>query len=267
MATQPQRVRSTDGTSIAFEVTGAGPTLVLVHGSVCDRTYWAPVVPALARQFTVVTVDRRGHGASGDAEGYTIEREFDDIASVVDSFASPVALLGHSYGAICTLEAALRTRNLRSLLLYEPPIGTGDAPERFIVELEELVARGDREQAVTLFMGEMVGLPPDVLAELRGDAAAWQPMVDTVHTLPREIRSAAAFAFDADRYKTLGVPTVLLCGSESPPVLRIGVALVQEAVDGAHRIEMQGVDHEAVTTGPAVLVESIEEALAATETA
>jgi pimeloyl-ACP methyl ester carboxylesterase len=62
-------VRSTDGTTITYEEVGAGPPLVLVHGSVSDRTYWAPVVPALAERCTVVSIDRRGCGDSGDAPG------------------------------------------------------------------------------------------------------------------------------------------------------------------------------------------------------
>ena len=56
---------------------------VLVPGSVCDRTYWSPVLPALVQHFTVISPDRRGRGGSGDAEPYAIEREFDDIAAVV----------------------------------------------------------------------------------------------------------------------------------------------------------------------------------------
>jgi pimeloyl-ACP methyl ester carboxylesterase len=39
---------------------------VLIHGSISDRTYWTPVIPPLAERFTVITVDRRGRGGSGD---------------------------------------------------------------------------------------------------------------------------------------------------------------------------------------------------------
>ena len=216
-------IRSTDGTPIAYEEVGSGPPLVLVHGGVCDRTYWAPVVPALAQHFTVFTVDRRGRGASGDVAPYAIEREYDDIAAVVDAIGEPVHLLGHSYAGICALEAALRTPNLRTLTLYEPPFGmNGAIAEEFAVELEALVAAGDRDAAVALMMSEVVGLPPDVLAELRADTAAWQPMVDSVHTMPREARSVMACVFDARRYSAIDVPTVLLTGTLTPPELLRG---------------------------------------------
>ena len=75
-----------------------------------------------------------------------MEREFDDVAAVVDSLGEPVHLLGHSYGALCALEAALRTRAVRSLTLYEPGIevaGEEIYPPATIDRLEALLAVGD----------------------------------------------------------------------------------------------------------------------------
>lgn len=248
--------RSSDGTTIAYEEAGVGPPLVLVHGGVSDRTYWAPVLPALVELFTVVCMDRRGRGASGDASAYDIEREFDDVAAVVDEFDEPVHLVGHSFGGVCALEAALRTHNLQTLTLYEPPLGfdgPDGIPAAFIGQLDALLADGARDAAVELMMGELVGMPADTLATLRADDAAWRPMVDSVHTLPRELRSVAGFAFQPDRYRGIATPTTLLRGSESPPELHLGVELVSNAVAASRIVTMPGVDHEAVTTGPDVL--------------
>ena len=72
-------------------------------------------------------MDRRGFGASGDGAGYSIERDFDDVAAVVDAVAArtggPVALWGHSYGANCAMGGAARTANVGHLVLYEPSLG------------------------------------------------------------------------------------------------------------------------------------------------
>jgi pimeloyl-ACP methyl ester carboxylesterase len=190
-------VHSADGTMIAYEEVGAGPRLVLVHGSMCDRTYWAPVVPALKEHLTVVSVDRRGRGGSGETAPYAIAREVEDVVAVAEAFAEPVHLLGHSYGGILALEAAVRTDNLRTLSLFEPTIGQQE-PTQLLAQLDALLAEGDRETATALFMRE-VGLPDDALAELRTIPEAWQPMVDCAHTIPREVRFGAAFSFDAAR--------------------------------------------------------------------
>src|SRR5689334_8539504 len=99
-------VKSKDGTPIAVAKSGHGPPLVLVHGTTADHTRWKPILPKLEEKFTVYAIDRRGRGGSGDSANYAFEIEFDDVAAVVDSIGEPVFLLGHSYGAICSLEAS-----------------------------------------------------------------------------------------------------------------------------------------------------------------
>src|SRR5258706_7310361 len=92
-------IASTDGTNIAHWRTGVGVPLLLVHGTTADHTRWTSVLPDLENEFTVYTVDRRGRGESGDTTPYAIEREIEDIASVIGSIEGPVNILGHSYGA------------------------------------------------------------------------------------------------------------------------------------------------------------------------
>src|ERR1700720_3937693 len=74
-------VRSRDGTLIAVECAGAGPSLVIVHGGTGDRTRWTPLFPLFASRFTVSAMDRRGHGASGDSPNYSLQREVEDVAA------------------------------------------------------------------------------------------------------------------------------------------------------------------------------------------
>ena len=113
-------VTSKDGTPLAYWRCGEGPPLVLVHGTAADHSRWGPVLPAFEERFTVYAVDRRGRGGSGDSDEYAVEREFEDVAAVVDSLGEPVNLLGHSYGALCALEAALLTRNVRQARALRP---------------------------------------------------------------------------------------------------------------------------------------------------
>src|SRR5215470_12040530 len=66
------KVRSNDGTALAVECTGAGPTLLIVHGGTGDRTRWMPLFPLLAPHFTVCAMDRRGHGESEAGSDYSL---------------------------------------------------------------------------------------------------------------------------------------------------------------------------------------------------
>lgn len=68
---------SRDGTNIAYDRIGQGPTLILVAGAFSYRKFPGQVQLAkeLSDQFTVYNYDRRGRGDSGDGERYAIERD------------------------------------------------------------------------------------------------------------------------------------------------------------------------------------------------
>ena len=170
-----EKVVSKDRTPIAFWRSGQGPPLVLVHGTAADHTRWKPVLPTLEEHFTIYAIDRRGRGGSDDSREYAIEREFEDVASVVDAIREPVNLLGHSYGALCSLEAALLTSNVRKLVLYEPPIraGVDFYPPGTINQLKALLDAGDRGAVVTTFMSEIAKMRPADLRLLQSNAA-WE---------------------------------------------------------------------------------------------
>lgn len=141
-----QTVASRDGTRIAFWQSGGGPPLLLVHGATADHTTtWRFVLQEFERRFTVYAMDRRGRGGSGDSAEYNLRREAEDIVAVIDSIGEPVNMLGHSYGGLCAIEAALLTTNLRRLILYEgvPLRGTDGYKPGVIDRLEAMLRGGD----------------------------------------------------------------------------------------------------------------------------
>ncbi|MDF2975894.1 MAG: alpha/beta hydrolase [Actinomycetospora sp.] len=246
-----ERVTSADGTPIAVWRSGDGPPLVLVHGTVADHSRWDPVLPAFEQRHTVHAVDRRGRGASSDAEDYAIEREFEDLAAVVDALGEPVILVGHSYGALCGLEAALISGGFRALVLYEPSIEVAGAevysPE-VIERLEALLRAGDRDGVVETVALRVAGARSEVVAALRS-RPVWRARVAAAHTVPRELRASKAYRFDPERFRDLAVPTLLLTGSESAPGYRRAVEAVDAALPDSRIVEMPGQGHGAVDTG------------------
>ena len=240
-----ESVTSKDGTPIAYWRSGDGPPLVAVHGAPADHSRWTPVLPASEQHFTVCAVDRRGRGGSGDSDDYTVEREFEDIAAVVDSIGKPANLLGHSFGALCALEAAPRTRNVRKLVLYEPPMDVTSEqinPPGVVDRLEALLEAGDRDGVVATMLREVAGVPPEAVEYMRS-VPAWQARVAAAHTIPRELRAQEAYRFDPERFGDLEVPTLLLIGGESPETFEEAEKAVAEALLDSRIVVMPGQGH------------------------
>ena len=111
-----QHATSADGTPIGYRLTGNGEPLLFVHGVATTGADWLFVRPHLRERFTVVTMDRRGRGSSGDAAGYSMDREAEDVLAVLEAVDCRL-LAGHSYGALCSILAAQRTDRLERLVL------------------------------------------------------------------------------------------------------------------------------------------------------
>lgn len=258
-----ETVTSADGTPIAYERTGRGPPLVLVNGVAGDHTRWEmfDVRPALAEHHTIYAMDRRGRGGSGDGPEYTLEREFEDVAGIVDSIDGPANLLGHSHGALCVLGGALLTDNVRSLILYEPSvpweiIGPHIFDEAVVAEMEALLDEGENEQALVRFYQQVLGFPSEELEALRS-APSWQGRVDSAYTIPRELRAPMDAAFDLDRVSGLTIPTRILVGGESPEFAKVAMRELHETLPNSRIAVLEGQGHFAMDTAPKLFVEEV----------
>jgi pimeloyl-ACP methyl ester carboxylesterase len=252
-------VISNDGTRIAYYRGGAGSSLVLVHGTGAASTRWTPLFPALEEHFSVVAVDRRGRGESGDGNTYAIQREFEDVAAVVDAMGEPAHVLGHSLGGLCALEAGLLTRNIRKLVLYEPPIplpGVPVYPEGVIDRLQALLDAGDREGVLTTFIHEVVGMPPHEFARFRS-SPAWPARLAAAHTLPRELRAQERYRFDAPRFRDLHTPTLLMLGGDSSHFFKAAIEAVDTALPNSRIAVMPGQRHIAMDTAPDLFLHEV----------
>jgi pimeloyl-ACP methyl ester carboxylesterase len=241
-------VVSADGTTIACWQSGDGPPLVLVHGTAADHTRWAPVLAELEQRFTVLAVDRRGRGSSGDAPAYAAEREFEDVVAIVDRAGAGTNLLGHSYGAMCALEAALLTGNVGRLVLYEPSLGKVAAPPEVVSTLEALLESDRRDELLAYFMGEVAGVSSEQIEMMRA-LPAWQARLAVVQTIPRELRADRDYAFDAARLRELRVPTLLLQGEHSPAPFAEAATMVDSVLPDSRVVVMPGQGHVAMDTG------------------
>jgi pimeloyl-ACP methyl ester carboxylesterase len=246
------KVVSNDGTLIAYALSGAGPPLVLIHGTTADHTRWAPVLPPLEQRFAVYALDRRGRGGSGDTEPYALQREVEDVAAVIGSIGGPVDVLAHSFGAICALEAALLTPNIRKLILYEPPLPGPKAsiPPETRARMRAYLASGDNDNAIATFLLEVAQVPPDEVALMRS-LPSWEGRVAAAHTILRELESIEALPqFDAKRFEKLKTPTLLLLGGASPAGYDQSIKLIHAILSNSRIVVLPGQRHQAMNTAP-----------------
>ena len=249
-------VTSKDGTRIAAECAGAGPSLVIVHGGTGDRSRWRPLFPLLASRFNVCAMDRRGHGQSQSGSNYSLQKEFEDVVAVVNSRPGPVFVLGHSYGAVCALEAAFLTKKIAKLILYEPPLQ--DLDHTAIADrMEKMIRAGNREQALTVFLQEIVMVSPAEIAAMKA-RASWSGRVAGIDTQIREIRALSRYRFDAKRISTLKVPTLLLTGSKTAsPQLKKAISGLIDALPNRRIVVFDGQEHNAMDNVPQEFADTV----------
>src|SRR3954467_14185244 len=181
-----EKVKSEDGTEIAYDRLGDGPALVLVGAAWNDRMSAAPLAQLLASDFSVYTYDRRGRGDSGDTQPYAVEREIEDLTAVIEEAGGSAYAFGVSSGAALALEATAGGAPITKLAMYEPPYIVDDTrppvPDDYVEHLEELVAAGRRREVGGYFMTKAVGMPSRMVEQMLESpmAEAMEPVAHTV---------------------------------------------------------------------------------------
>lgn len=248
-AVSMDKVKSADGTSIAFERLGSGPTLVLVGGAFCDRTARVsglPLARELQGKLSVVAYDRRGRGDSGATAPYAVAREVEDLAAVLAATDAKL-VYGHSSGALLALETALAGVPMQRLALYEPPLVLPGKREPMPLDLpEQLVAlteRGDRTAAAELFLMRGVGLPAAAVEQIRRQPA-WVGFESQADTVSHDARLTQNPESILARAAALRVPTALFDGGKSRPWMREGVAQLAAAIAGVKRVTLPEQAHD-----------------------
>jgi pimeloyl-ACP methyl ester carboxylesterase len=249
-----------DGVRIACEISGAGPTLVCVHGAGSARWGFDLLRPMLEPRFTVVAVDRRGRGDSGDGEVYRLANEFDDLAAVVrglqEERGGPVHLFGHSYGGLVAANAAPLIHGLETLMLYEPPMGGVLAPGQ-VGRWRELVEEGRREQMVEEFLHDIGGYTPAEIEALK-QTPAWAGRLAVAPTVPRELEAELGYRLDRAALGRLTLPSLLLVGSRSPDWALRSTDAYAAALNGVSVRRLEGQGHGALAAEPQLVAVEID---------
>ena len=259
------KITSRDGTTIAFDVQGAGPALILVDGALTTRrSQWRPeLVALLAPHFTVYGYDRRGRGESTDTKPYAVEREIDDIDELIGYAGGRAFLHGQSSGGCLALLTAreLGPGRVAGVASYEAPWNDDPTVQpawsEYLRGLDKALANGRRGDAVALFM-RFVGNPPEQVDAMR-DSPYWPSLEALAPTLAYDHAGIMSPIIAVPRQKLAQVtaPAVAICGGQSPAYMCATARTISETVrHGAWRT-IAGQRHavEASAIAP-VLIES-----------
>ena len=245
-----RQINSPGGVSIVCEVTGQGPALVLVHGAGSARWGFDLLRPLLERSFTVMAVDRRGRGDSGDGEGlYSIGQEFADVAAVVTEAGHGAMLFGHSYGGLVAAGAAVLLPGLEKLVLYEPPMGGVLTGEAWIERYERQLEAGERSAAVRAFLRDVGGYSEAEIEQME-DTPAWAKRLAVAPTVPRELRAERALVLESLGLGALAARCLMFVGSKSPAWAKRSTDAYAAALADVRVHRLEGHGHGGTVSAP-----------------
>ena len=210
------RVTSKDGTSIAYDRIGSGPAVILTGGF--DRSENGPLAQELAAHFTVYNYDQRGRGDSGDTLPYAVQREIEDLQTLIVEAGGSAHLYGISAGGALALEAAAAGIAIDKLAVYEVPYGFAGDPYQwrvYVDTLEALLAKGRRGDAFALFMQTAGTSEEDIVAARK--SPVWTSLEALAHTLVYGAACLGDGRPPTVRLAKITQPTLVLTGTKLDP--------------------------------------------------
>ncbi|GGW19707.1 alpha/beta hydrolase [Streptomyces capoamus] len=235
-----KKTTSRDGTSLAYHVTGQGPTVILVSGAMSTGGTLLPLAERLAERCTAVVYDRRGRGESGDTPPYAVDREVEDLAALLEAVGGDAALFGVSSGGALVLRAVADGLPVRRAAVYEVPYAdhlAGGAEQEAVYkeQLNTALAEGRRGDAVELFL-RLTGLGEEMIQRAR-QSPMWAGMEAVAPSLAHDDAVMGDGLLPRERLAAVRVPVLAVAGGASPEWMHRASQAVAEAVpQGRYRL-------------------------------
>jgi 3-oxoadipate enol-lactonase len=255
----PELVR--DGASIYYEVTGAGPAIVLGHSLLADVEMWRGVAPRLAERYRVINVEVRGHRRSTAPAPFTLEDLAGDWLAILDAERIDRAMLvGLSMGGMTAMRLALRApeRVAGMVLLDSNADPEGRVKRARYAVMEAIYARFGAiklmEGAIAKIMLGRTSLArhPELVTWLRDTVARHDR-----RQLPHALRAVNGRGPIRDRLSAIATPTYVLVGDEDVATPPDRSEAVVAAIRGARLERIPGAGHLSALEQPEVVATRI----------
>lgn len=256
-----------------FREAGAGPGVVCTHSNASNSSQWRALMDLLAPQFHVFAPDSYDAGKSPPWPSDRVISLRDEVAliePVLTRAGSPLALVGHSYGAAIALIAALANPGrVRAMALYEPtlfslldaetpPPNEADGIRQTVLNAGMALDAGNQDAAAEQFIDYWMGggawknMPeqrkPPIAASVR-NVRRW------AHALLTEPTPLAAF-------RELNVPILYMVGKRSTPSAHGVARLLTHELPQVELVEFETLGHMGPVTDPEVVNDVIARFLA-----
>ena len=238
-----------------YEESGSGEPLVLIRGLGSDLQAWAPSVPALAKQFRVITYDNRGAGRSGAPDKpYTIEGMAEDLAALLDELRiAKASVVGYSMGGMVAQEFAIKYPNKLEKLVLLGTTSALDGYSRTVIQNFINVRRSNmsrdqivREQTPYVYSVELLNDPARFERAIQATVA--NPYTQQDHAFIRQAQ--AILSFDATaRASTIKAPTLIVANSEDLLIPPRNSEKLGKLIAGSKVVTLEG-GHAGVTENP-----------------
>jgi pimeloyl-ACP methyl ester carboxylesterase len=255
MTGETQTTTSADTTTIAYQSYGEGPAIVVVGGATNRKEDWVELVQALGGDgFTGVTYDRRGRGDSGDTSPYAVEREIEDLASVITAVAGPdgtAGVHGVSSGGALANRAAAAGVPIRTLSTFEAPYrleSAPPAPSDYVEHLQELYDADRAGDMFAYFLTAAIGQPQEAVDQMR-QAPFWDSMAAIGRTILYDglCLGGSRMQLPTELLGSITIPMVCFGSTGSPDWLRAAAEAAAGAAPDARYVVLEGEFHSAPT--------------------
>jgi pimeloyl-ACP methyl ester carboxylesterase len=230
-------------------------TAIALHCSGASRRQWKSLGEALMPEVRVIAPDLAGYGdnpPAGATDTTSLAVEAEPVVELIDLTATPVHLVGHSYGAAVALKAALaRPGRVASLTLYEPTAfrllrdsgAEGLAALSTIEAVASAVTRdveaGRGARAMALFY------------DFWQEDGAWQRLAPEVQTalaarvgkVPHDFAALMGDPMDFRHLRSLAMPVLVLRGELALPATRLLAERIARAIPRGRTIDVAGAGH------------------------
>jgi pimeloyl-ACP methyl ester carboxylesterase len=241
------------GTRVPYVASGAGETLLFVHGSLCDYRYWDRQTEVLSNQFHCVSVSLSHYWPLDQASANSVFSLRTHVAELAEFIAAmgigPVHLVGHSRGACVAFQLAHAYPELvKTLTLADPggPLQIDGKPAAALpsatkalrAKVADLIEYGAIEAGLELFV-DSVSMP----GIWRKSPASFRTMATAnAATLPKQFRDPLPAYTRADA-AALACPTLLIEGERSPRMYRDNVATLAGWIGHVDKRTIVGASH------------------------